>query len=182
MSRVGRQAIKVPAAAKVAVRDGAIHIEGPKGKLRQALVDGVDVVIDGATVSFTRASDEGPARARHGMLRSIVANGLRGVTEGFKRELEISGVGYRAELKGRELHLALGFSHPVVYRLPEGVAIEVDKQTRLMVSGADKQAVGQVCAELRGLRPPDAYKGKGIKYAGEVLKLKEGKSAAGGKA
>jgi large subunit ribosomal protein L6 len=174
--------LQVPKGTKVEVANSAVTIEGPKGKLRQALMDGIEVVVDGQTVHVRRGGDAGAARSRHGLVRALLANAVRGVSEGFQKELQVVGVGYRGEVKGRELHLSLGFSHPVVFSLPQGIDVEIDKQNKITVRGADRQQVGQVAAEIRSLRPPDAYKGKGIRYVGESLKLKEGKSGAGAKA
>ena len=179
MSRVGKEPITVPSGVKVELRNDVFHVEGPKGKLQQAAVAGVDVEIADGTVTFSRKGDSGPERAKHGLARALLNNAVVGVTEGFKKELEIVGVGYRGEVKGRECHLALGFSHPVVYSVPEGVEVDIDKNNKITVTGADKQRVGQVAAELRGLRKPDAYKGKGIRYSDEQIRLKVGKAAVG---
>jgi large subunit ribosomal protein L6 len=173
--------VQVPKGTKVEVANAAVTIEGPKGKVRQPLQDGIEVVVDGQTLQVRRSGDAGPQRSRHGLVRALLANAVRGVSEGFQKELNVVGVGYRGEVKGRELHLSLGFSHPVVFAVPQGIDVEIDKQNKITVRGADRQQVGQVAAEIRALRPPDAYKGKGIRYAGETLKLKEGKSGAGGK-
>jgi large subunit ribosomal protein L6 len=181
MSRIGRMPLQVPKGTKVEISDAAVTIEGPKGKVRQPLLDGIEVVVDGQTVQVSRKGDAGPERSRHGLLRALLANAVRGVSEGFQKELQVVGVGYRGEVKGSELHLSLGYSHPVVFPVPAGIEVEIDKQNKITVRGADRQQVGQVAAEIRGLRPPDAYKGKGIRYMGEVLRLKEGKSGAGGK-
>lgn len=180
MSRIGKAPIELPSGAKFEQRDGVFHIEGPKGKLQQSGLEGLEVEIDGTTVTVKRQGDSGPERAMHGLLRSLLNNAVIGVTEGFKKELDIVGVGYRGEVKGREAHLALGYSHPVVYPIPEGIEVEIDKNNHITVSGADKQRVGQVAAELRALRKPDAYKGKGIRYSDERISLKVGKAAAGG--
>lgn len=177
MSRVGKLPIELPSAAKLTVGDDQIEIEGPKGKLSQPHLPGIQVKVEGTTVSVERSADSGPAKAKHGLVRALLANAVRGVTEGFKKELDVVGVGYRGEVQGQALNLSLGFSHPVVYPIPEGISIAIDKQNRITVEGIDKQRVGQVAAELRALRPPDAYKGKGIRYRDEVVRLKEGKSA-----
>ena len=176
MSRVGKLPIEVPSGTKVELKNGTLHVEGPNGKLTQPAVDGIDIKIDGSTVTFSRNGDSGPERARHGLARALLANAVTGVTEGFKKELEIVGVGYRAEVRGRELHFALGYSHPVVYSIPEGLDVEIDKRNKIKVSGPDKQKVGQAAAQIRGLRRPDPYKGKGIRYSDEVIRLKVGKS------
>jgi large subunit ribosomal protein L6 len=180
MSRIGRKPIPIPKAVQVSVAEGVVQVKGPKGTLSQPLPSAIAVQVEGDQINVTRGSDEPDVRALHGLVRALLANALSGVTSGFKRELDIVGVGFKAELKGpRELSLLLGFSHPVVYKAPEGVSISYDgKANRLTIEGIDKQKVGQVAAEIRGIRPPDAYKGKGVKYAGEVLKLKAGKTGA----
>ena len=177
MSRIGNAPITLPEKAKITVNDDQVEVQGPKGTLSEKLLPGIEISVDGDEVKFTRSTDDGPSRARHGLIRSLVANAVQGVTEGFKKELEVVGVGYRGEVKGRTLELALGYSHPVIFPMPEGIDIEIDKQNKITVSGIDKQAVGQVAAEIRELRKPDAYKGKGIRYAGERVRIKEGKSA-----
>ncbi len=179
MSRVGKEPITIPSGAKIELKDGVFHIEGPKGKLQQAAIDGIDVEVEDGTVQVKRNGDSGPERAKHGLVRALLNNAVIGVTEGFKKELDIVGVGYRGEVKGRECHLALGFSHPVVYAVPEGVDVDIDKNNHITVTGPDKQRVGQVAAELRNLRKPDAYKGKGIRYSDEQIRLKVGKAAVG---
>ena len=176
MSRIGRQPIAVPADTKVEVREGVFLAEGPKGKVRQPLIDGYSVAIDDGTVTVSRPGDQASHRAKHGLLRALLANAVRGVSEGFEKRLELEGVGYRAELKGQEIHLSLGFSHPVVFPIPKGIEVEVDKQNRIRVAGADRQLVGQVAATLRELRPPDPYKGKGLRYQGEHIRRKAGKA------
>ncbi len=180
MSRIGKNPIPIPKGVQVSVSDGVVEVKGPKGTLRQPVPGGVSVAVEDDKVQVRRSSDEPDVRALHGLLRALLANAISGVTGGFKRELDIVGVGFKAELKSpRELVLSLGFSHPVVYKAPEGVAISYDaKANRLTVEGIDKQKVGQVAAEIRGVRPPDVYKGKGVKYADEVLKLKAGKTGA----
>jgi large subunit ribosomal protein L6 len=180
MSRIGKQPISLPKGVKVTIDSGVFTAEGPKGKVSQRLFPGFAVQQDGDTVTVGRPGDAGPERSLHGLLRSLLANAVHGAGNGFSKELEIIGVGYKAEVKGRDVHFALGYSHPVVFPTPEGISIEVDsKANRIKVQGADKQQVGQVAAEIRSLRRPDPYKGKGIKYAQEVLRRKVGK--AGGK-
>ena len=180
MSRIGKMPIAVPQGTKVEVRDGTFVAEGPKGRVEQALFAGFPVEVKEGEVTVARPGDSGPERSRHGLLRALLANAVQGATGGFVRQLDIVGVGYRAEVKGNQVQFALGYSHPVLYDVPEGIKIEVDtKANRVTVSGADRQKVGQVAAEIRGLRRPDPYKGKGIKYTGEVLRRKVGK--AGGK-
>ncbi len=177
MSRIGKSPIPLPAGAKVSVKDGVVEVAGPKGSLREQTLPGMEIKIDGEVVTVERKDESGPTRARHGLMRSLIANAVTGVTEGFKKELQVVGVGYRGEVQGRDLQLSLGFSHPVVFPMPKGIDIEIDKQNKITVSGADKQAVGQVAAELRSLRKPDPYKGKGIRYVGERVRMKEGKAS-----
>lgn len=181
MSRIGSKPIEVPSAAKVEIKDGVLTAQGPKGTVSQTLFEGFDVQLDGGVVTVNRPSDSGPDRSRHGLLRSLVANAIEGAASGFTKRLEIIGVGYRAEVKDREVHFALGYSHPVVFAIPEGIDVEVDKGGVVTVTGADRQQVGQVAAEIRGLRRPDPYKGKGIKYIDEVIHRKVGKAGAGAK-
>jgi len=179
MSRIGREPIALPAGVKVGVVDGVFTAEGPKGKVSQALLAEVAVEIEDGVVSLTRTGESRTHRARHGLMRALLANAVQGVAEGWMKELEINGVGYKAETKGRAIHFALGFSHPVVYSLPDGVDAEVDsKANRIKISGADRQKVGQVAAEIRSLRKPEPYKGKGIKYVDEIIRRKVGKAGA----
>ena len=178
MSRIGKEPIPIPDGTKVALADGVFSAEGPKGRVELSLTAGIDVAIEDGRVIVNRRGDSGPQRARHGLMRALLANAVTGATQGFSRQLEINGVGYRAEVKGREVHLALGYSHPVVFAIPTGVEIEVDKNNRITVSGPDKQKVGQVAAEIRALRKPEPYKGKGIKYVDEVVRRKAGKAGA----
>ncbi|MDX1501421.1 MAG: 50S ribosomal protein L6 [Thermoanaerobaculia bacterium] len=180
MSRIGKQPIEVPNGTKVSLADGAFVAEGPKGKVSEPLHDGIGVEIDGSEVRVTRAGDHRDLRARHGLVRALLANAVTGASAGFEKVLEVHGVGYRAEVQGREVHFSLGYSHPVIYPLPEGIEVEIDKNNRITVRGCRRQQVGQVAAEIRSLRKPDPYKGKGIKYADEVLRRKVGKAGAGG--
>ena len=180
MSRIGRMPVPVPSGTKVQIEDGTLVAEGPRGKVSQPLFDGYPVKIEDGVVTIERTGETGPERAKHGLLRALVANAVQGVSAGFTKQLDIVGVGYRAEVKGPQVQFALGYSHPVLYDIPEGIKIEIEaKASRVTVSGADRQKVGQVAAEIRGLRRPDPYKGKGIKYTNEVLRRKVGK--AGGK-
>jgi large subunit ribosomal protein L6 len=180
MSRIGRMPVPVPSGTKVQIQDGTLVAEGPRGKVSQPLFEGYPVKIEDGVVTIERTGETGPERARHGLLRALVANAVQGVSAGFTKQLDIVGVGYRAEVKGPQVQFALGYSHPVLYDIPEGIKIEIEaKANRVTVSGADRQKVGQVAAEIRGLRRPDPYKGKGIKYTNEVLRRKVGK--AGGK-
>ncbi len=179
MSRVGLKPIPVPKGVKVSVADGTFTAEGPKGKVSQQLFAGFPVTVDDGEVRVARPGDSGPERSKHGLLRALLANAVHGAGQGFSRQLDIVGVGYRAEVKGKEVHFALGYSHPVVYGIPGGIAIEIDpKANRVTVSGADRQQVGQVAAEIRRLRKPDPYKAKGIKYSDEIIRRKVGKAGA----
>jgi large subunit ribosomal protein L6 len=180
VSRIGRMPVVIPKGVDVQADEKIVRVKGPKGELKTAIPAGLTVSIADGQVRVLRSSDEPDARALHGLLRSLVANSVEGVTKGFIRELEISGVGYKAEVKGKSVLFTLGYSHPVDFPIPEGIAIAVDaKAGRMTVTGADKQRVGQTAAEIRQLRVPDPYKAKGIKYANEVIKRKVGK--AGGK-
>lgn len=180
MSRVGKQPIVVPKGVKVQINGDTFVAEGPKGKVSQKLLPGIPVTIENGSVAVSREGEDGPVRAQHGLTRALLQNAVTGAAEGFTKVLEIVGVGYKAELKGREVQLALGFSHPVIFPIPAGIDIEVEKNTKMTVRGADRQQVGQVSAELRSLRPPDPYKAKGIRYANEVIRRKEGKSGGKG--
>ena len=177
MSRIGKKPIPVPAGVKVAVNEHAVSVEGPKGKLSQAIPAGLSVTMDANVLTVERSSDHRTVRALHGLIRSLLANMVHGVKDGFERKLEIVGIGYRAQLQGRNLQLALGYSHPVVFPLPDGVQAEVERQVSITLKGADKALLGQLAAQLRSLRKPDPYKGKGIKYAEEHIRRKVGKKA-----
>jgi large subunit ribosomal protein L6 len=176
MSRIGRKPITVPSGVKVQIADGAIDVQGPKGKMHVPVPGRIKFEQKDGTLVATRANES--QRALHGLARALVANAVKGVTEGFKKELEIVGVGYRAEVKGKNVVFALGYSHPIEFPIPEGIQISIEKQTRLTVVGADKGMVGQVTANIRALRPPDPYKQKGIRITGERLKKKAGKAGA----
>ncbi|MGE3843123.1 MAG: 50S ribosomal protein L6 [Vicinamibacterales bacterium] len=179
MSRIGKKPIPVPSGVKVAVSANAVEVQGPKGKLKQPLPPGVLFeVVDGELRARVKDEADPSLGKFHGLARSLVANAVAGVTQGFKKELDIVGVGYRAELKGRQVVFALGYSHPIVLDIPEGVDIAVDKQTHLTVTGIDRQKVGQVAADIRAMRKPDPYKQKGVRYTGETLKKKAGKTGA----
>jgi len=180
MSRVGRKVIAVPASVKVSVSERALEVQGPKGKLTTPVPPGIKFALSGQELSCQRAGDERQVRAFHGMARALAQNAIKGVTEGFSKDLDIVGVGYRAQVEGSKVVFALGYSHPVEYQVPEGIKIAIEKQTRVTVSGIDRQQVGQVAAEIRRLRRPDPYKQKGIRYVGEVLKKKAGKAGATG--
>lgn len=178
MSRIGKAPIPVPSGVKIDIKDGVLTAQGPKGKMSQNLLEGLDVKHENGEVVVARRGESGPERAMHGLQRSLLANAVAGVTDGFSKQLEIIGVGYRAEVQGKEVHLALGYSHPVIFPIPEGISVEVDKQNKVTITGCNKQQVGQVAAEIRRLRPPEPYKGKGIKYAGEHIRRKVGKAGA----
>jgi large subunit ribosomal protein L6 len=180
MSRVGRKVIAVPAGVKVSISETALEVQGPKGKLSTPVPPGIKFAQQGQELSCQRANDERQQRAFHGLARALAQNAIKGVTEGFSKDLDIVGVGYRAQVEGNKVVFALGFSHPVEYAIPEGIKVAVEKQTRVTVSGIDRQKVGQVAAEIRQLRRPDPYKQKGIRYVGEVLKKKAGKAGATG--
>jgi large subunit ribosomal protein L6 len=176
MSRIGRKPIPIPAGVKIALQGGQVDVQGPKGKLIVPLPRGITFEQkDGVLTALRETEDH---RALHGLARALVANAVHGVTQGFKKDLDIVGVGYRAELKGKIVAFALGKSHPIEFPVPEGIQITVDKQTHIVVSGADKGKVGQVAADLRALRPPDPYKQKGVRITGERLKKKAGKAGA----
>lgn len=177
MSRIGKAPIEIPQGTKVSIEAGVFTAEGPKGKVSQPLFEGYPVEVEDGVVTVARPDESKPSKSMHGLLRSLLSNAVEGASTGFKKNLQISGVGFRAEVKGREVHFMLGYSHPVVYPIPEGIDIEVDpKANTVAVSGADKQQVGQVAAEIRGLRRPDPYKAKGIKYADEIVRRKVGKA------
>ena len=178
MSRIGKKPILIPKGVTVTIAPEAVEVQGPKGKLRQLLPPGIVFAEENGTLVARLQRDEGELRKFHGLARSLVANAVAGVTDGFKKELDIVGIGYRAELKGKQVHFALGYSHPIVLDIPNGIDITVDKQTHLTVTGADRQVVGQVAANIRQMRRPDPYKQKGVRYTGEVLKKKVGKTGA----
>ena len=178
MSRIGKKPIAIPKGVKVDVKPGAVEVQGPKGRLQQRVPPGIGFQLDGDQLLATTAREDPALGKFHGLARSLVANAVTGVTEGFKKELDIVGVGYRAELKGKQVHFALGYSHPVVFDVPTGIDVVIDKQTHITVTGIDRQLVGQVAANIRRLRKPDPYKQKGVRYTGEVLKKKAGKTGA----
>jgi len=180
MSRVGKQPVPVPDGVEVRVEGSRVSVKGPKGSLEQSFDPDMGIELVDGEVRVTRPTDQVRHRALHGLTRSLIANMVEGVTEGFRRSLEIQGVGYRAETRGRNLVLNVGFSHPVEFDVPEGIEIEVENPTLLHVKGADKQLVGEVAAEIRHVRPPEPYKGKGIRYVGEQVRRKAGKAAVGG--
>jgi len=178
MSRIGKKPIPIPKGVTVTLGGDVVEVQGPKGKLRQAYPAGIVFAQNNGELVASLAREEDALRKFHGLARSLVANAVTGVTDGFKKELDIVGVGYRAEVKGTQVHFALGYSHPVVYDIPKGIEIAVEKQTHITVTGVDRQLVGQVAANIRGMRKPDPYKQKGVRYTGEVLKKKVGKTGA----
>ena len=179
MSRIGRAPVTIPTGVKTTQEGTALFVEGPKGKLSLAIPPAVKVRLDGQQLKVERSAEDKKHRAMHGLYRALIANMVHGVSTGFSKELEISGVGYRAQLQGKQVSLQVGFSHPVVVAIPEGLTVEVPKPTNVVVKGADKHLVGQFAANLRRIAPPEPYKGKGIKYAGEVIRRKAGKAATG---
>jgi len=177
MSRIGRAPIPIPDGVTVDITGQKVTVTGPKGELRHTVVEPIRVSQEDGTLVVARPTDRGPHRALHGLSRSLVANMVHGVSAGFERRLEIVGVGYRAQMRGAALELAVGYSHPVTIDPPEGIAFEVPAPTQVVVRGIDKQAVGQIAAQIRAVRPPEPYKGKGIRYAGETVRRKVGKRA-----
>ena len=177
MSRIGRAPIAVPDGVEVSVSGQTVAIKGPKGELSHHVAQPITVELNDGVIRLDRPTNRGPHRALHGLSRALLANMVTGVTEGFRKELEIQGVGYRAQLKGRNIELAVGFSHPVLIEAAEGVSFEVPEPTEIIVTGIDKQAVGQLAAEIRAVRPPEPYKGKGIRYKDEDVRRKVGKRA-----
>ncbi|PKN69722.1 MAG: 50S ribosomal protein L6 [Deltaproteobacteria bacterium HGW-Deltaproteobacteria-12] len=178
MSRIGKKPVIFPKSVKISESAGIVKVEGPKGTLSSKLPEGVNMVLSEGNLVVERKSDERLARSYHGLARTLISNMVTGVSTGFTKNLEISGVGFRAEVDGSKLKMALGFSSPVLYVIPQGIDIKVEKQTGILVSGIDKQLVGKVAAEIRAFKKPEPYKGKGIKYAGEHIRRKAGKSAA----
>jgi large subunit ribosomal protein L6 len=176
MSRIGRLSIPIPAGVKVSVGAGEVSVEGKRGKLTQAVAPNVEVQVAGGLCTVARRDDSKLSRSMHGLYRRLIQNMVTGVNEGFSKVLLVNGVGYRAELKGKHLLLALGFSNPIEYALPEGITVGVEANNRIIVSANDRQRLGQVCAEIRSLRPPEPYKGKGIRYEKEFVRRKIGKT------
>jgi large subunit ribosomal protein L6 len=181
MSRIGKLPVTIPEKVTVEVANSIVHVKGPKGELSQHVLPVVEVKVDGSTVVVERKGDTKPHRSAHGLTRTLVANMVEGVSKGFRKSLEIQGVGYRAAKSGENLNLTLGYSHPVSYPAPKGIAFAVEGTNKVHVDGIDKQQVGQVAAEIRGLRPPEPYKGKGVRYEGEVVRKKLGKAGKAGK-
>ena len=177
MSRIGRKPIPVPEGVTVDVGTGVVSVKGPKGELSQTVDRDMAIALDDGILTVERPTDRGPHRALHGLTRSLLANMVEGVTDGYEKRLEIQGVGYRARLQGKALELSVGFSHPVAVQAPDGIEFEVPQQTEVVVRGVDKQLVGETAARIRRVRPPEPYKGKGIRYAGEHVRRKVGKRA-----
>ena len=178
MSRIGRAPITLPKGVEVKVAEGSVEVKGPKGHLTVPVSPRISVSVEDGVVTLERPTDHRNDRAQHGLARSLLANAVAGVSGGFQKQLEIQGVGFRCQMKGNALELTVGYSHPVVITPPEGVTIEAPEPTKITVSGIDKQSVGQVAANIRAVRPPDHYHGKGVRYAGEQVRLKAGKAAA----
>ncbi len=177
MSRIGRMPVDIPSGVSVDVKGEVITVKGPKGSLERPLAKYIDVNVDGSVLTVTRSSDIKQARSNHGMMRATINNMVVGVHAGFTKELEVIGIGYRADVKGKQLVLNLGYSHPINFDIPDGISISVDKNNKISVTGIDRQQVGQVAAVIRDFRKPDHYKGKGVRYSGEFILLKAGKSA-----
>ena len=180
MSRIGKQPIVVPQGVKVQIDDRTVRAEGPKGKLSQPVPAGLTAKLDNGHLVITREGDDRTVRAIHGLTRALVANMVHGVKDGFERKLEIVGIGYRAQLQGRNIQLALGYSHPIIFPLPETITADIERQVSITLRGPDKALLGETAAKLRSLRKPDPYKGKGIKYSDEVIRRKVGKKAGAG--
>lgn len=187
MSRVGKKPVPVPQGVKIQVGKDSVKVEGPKGNLEVSVPKSISVEIKDGTVQAQRSSEEKNVRALHGLFRALLANAVTGVTSGFQRELDVVGIGYKAEMRGKSLNLSLGFSHPIEFRVPDGLGVKVERLPRtnlqnyvatVVISGVDKHRVGQLAADLRALRPPDSYRGKGIRYSNETVKLKVGKKGA----
>lgn len=176
MSRIGKKPIAIPGGVEVKVAGSTVSIKGPLGKLDWPLVQGVGVAVENGHVVVSRSSDDRKLRALHGLVRAELNNMIHGVTKGYERSLEITGVGYKTQIQGRTMSFNVGYINPVVYQVPAGIDVKVDKQTLINIKGADKRLVGQVAANLRAIKPPDVYKQKGVRYAGEVLRKKEGKT------
>ncbi|MCI8497748.1 MAG: 50S ribosomal protein L6 [Clostridiales bacterium] len=181
MSRIGRKPIAIPAGVEIKVADSVVTVKGPKGTLTQKIHPDITVEVDGAVINVTRPSDDKMHRSLHGLTRTLVANMVEGVTNGFKKELDVNGVGYRVQKQGKDLIMNLGYSHQVIVSDTEDIKIESPSPNKIIITGPDKQKVGQFAAEVREKRPPEPYKGKGIKYVDEVIRRKEGKAGKGGK-
>jgi large subunit ribosomal protein L6 len=178
MSRIGKSPIPIPQGVEIKRAGSTVEVKGPKGALFHTIPEGVSIKIEDGVIHVKRKGDAKRERSLHGLSRTLIANMVTGVTAGFEKGLEIVGIGYRAALQGRNLQLSLGYSHPVIYPIPEGIEVEVEKQNKITVKGIDKQKVGQVAAEIRSFRKPEPYKGKGIRYVGEQVRRKAGKAKA----
>ena len=178
MSRIGKKPIAIPKGVTVKADASGVEVKGPKGQMKQALPPGISAAVEDGSIVTKKDKDDYEMAKFHGLARSLVNNAVLGVTEGWKKELDIAGVGYRAEMKGQQIHLALGYSHPIIFDVPKGIDVAIDKQTHITVTGVDRQLVGQVAANLRRLRKPDPYQQKGVRYTGEHLKKKAGKTGA----
>ncbi len=178
MSRIGKKPIEIPKDVKVEAKDGQVFVEGPKGKLSRVVSYRICVEIKDNRVTLTRSGDTKLDKSLHGLYRALIAGMIKGVTEGYKKEMEIIGVGFKAVVQGNKLNMQLGFSHPVNFSIPQGIKIETPKPTQIVISGIDKETVGEVAAEIRAIYPPEPYKGKGIRFAGEYIKKKVGKAQA----
>lgn len=176
MSRIGKQPVSIPAKVKVEIKGTSLSVEGPKGKLQQSIPGRITAIIEKDRVIVSRQGEDAEAKALHGLTRSLINNMVKGVSEGYVKKLEIHGVGFKAAVKGKQIDLALGFSHPILFDIPEQIKVTVDENTKVTIEGPDKQVVGQVAAEIRGYYPPEPYKGKGVRYAGEHIVRKEGKT------
>ncbi len=181
MSRIGKMPIDIPAGVDVTIDGSTVTVKGPKGELTRTVHKNITVEKDGAVITVTRPNDENLNKSLHGLTRTLIANMVEGVSKGYTKELEVNGVGYRAQKNGSELVLTVGFSHPVTFKETDDIKIEVPGPNKIIISGSDKQKVGQFAAEVREVRPPEPYKGKGIKYVDEYIRRKEGKAAKGGK-
>jgi large subunit ribosomal protein L6 len=175
MSRIGRLPVTIPSGVKVDVNGQAVSVTGPKGTLALTVAEPIEIVQEDSVIRVTRPNDDGPVRALHGLSRTLIANMVTGVTDGYRKTLEIVGVGYRVQAKGKDLEFALGYSHPITIVPPDGITFRVEAPTRFVVEGIDKQLVGEVSAKIRKLRKPDPYKGKGVRYQGEIIRRKAGK-------
>lgn len=178
MSRIGKKIIEVPDKVTITEKDGMVTAKGPKGEKSVNLPEGISVEINDKIVTVVRAEETKPVKSKHGLIRTLISNAVDGVNDGFKKTLIIEGVGYRAELRGNRLSLSLGFSHPILVIPPDGIEFQTPTQTSIVISGSDKQLVGEVSSKLRKLRPPEPYKGKGVRYEGETIRRKAGKSAS----
>ncbi len=176
MSRIGKMPVEIPGGVEVSIKGQTVTVKGPKGSLTREFHERVSIEMDDGVATVRRSDDARESRALHGLSRALLANMVEGVSTGFRRELEIQGVGYRAALKGKDLDMQLGFSHPVAFSAPDGITFEVPEPTKIVISGIDKERVGQVAANIREIRPPEPYKGKGIRYAGEYVRRKAGKA------